>query len=260
MAGPTLIDPRARKILFDAYWSATGWKVPRREPTSEDFAYAKSRGVMFDRETLLHDGAVRRIVAAKSAVQLDHVVDGFTASLGSRQLQLRPSLASFFQTQGVECHRQVGQHLCAKCDQFAQWEHDFSATNFARIKWGTVPRLFPVDHAFVLERFALEGHPPALQEDREILSRLLSVADSLPADRRARDLEQSWRPMIRSTREERDAIIEVMVCCKILVASRYTAADVRQIPTRANWSDGAALWRGADGVNREQAKFLFDWP
>jgi hypothetical protein len=165
------IDPRARQILFDAYWSAKGWKVPRDEPSASDF----------------------------------------------------------------------------------------SSTNFARLKWGAVPRFFPVCHAFMLERFEIEPRPSASDGDRAVMHALLTAADSMPPDVRARDLEQAWRPLIRSSRQERDELIEILIACGVLTPSRRTSEDHERIPLRSNWTDEAALWRGDDGVNRDQASSVFGW-
>jgi hypothetical protein len=255
----TQIDLRARRILFDAYWSAKGWNIPRDEPSAEDLAYAKSVGVMFDREELTHDIAVRRIVAAKARVWLAAAAESFMASLCLRQVHLRPALASYYAVQRVELHPFVGHPHCATCGQFKRWEHDFNPTNFARLKWGAVPRSFMIDHAFILERFVVEPQPHATDEDRDLLFQLLTVADGLPADARARDLEQAWRPLLRSNREERDVLIEILSACGVLSPSRRTRSDVRRIPLKSNWTDAAALWRGDDRVNREQASMLFGW-
>jgi hypothetical protein len=252
-----LIDKKARRILFDAYWSADGWKVPRDEPSAADLAYARSAGVMFDPETLTHESAVDRILAAQSLADVASVADAFIASLASRQVHVRPALASYFAVRGVRPHRLVGHPSCASCGQFARWEHDFSATNFARLKWGAVPRHFMVDHAFILERFAVEPRLIPSETDRVLLRQLLTVADSLENGIRARDLERAWRPLLRSTREEREMLIEILFACGVLSPSRRTPADVRRIPWKADWSDEAALWRGDDGVDRARASMLF---
>lgn len=178
---------------------------------------------------------------------------------GSRQVHLRPPLGSYFTVAGVSPHPFAGHPSCAACGQFLEWERDFSSVNFARLKWGALPRLFAVDHAFVLERFAVEPTPVPEDSDWRILDRLLSTADSLSADAKARDLERAWQPIIRSSRAERDLLIEILVAAGVLAASRHSETDLRAIPLKSNWSDGAALWRGDDGVVRPQAEVLFGW-
>ncbi len=253
------MDSRARAILYDTYWSAKGWNSPRREPSPDDLAYAKAAGVMFDPEDLTHDQAIDRIIAARSAVDVSAIVGAFVASLGTREVHLRPALGSIFVAASVSPHRFEGQTLCAACRQVPEWHHDFSSVNFARLKWGALPSAFLVDHAFVLERFAEESSPVPEESDWRLLDRLLRTADSLASDSKARELERAWQPIIPSSRAERDILIEILVAAGVLVASRQTETDLRAIPLRSNWSDGAALWRGADGVARSQAESIFGW-
>ena len=255
------MDPRAYKILADAYWSAKGWNVPRKEPSPPDFAYAKAMGMIFDKETFTHDSAIDRIVAARSVVDVRSAATAFVASLTSRKVYLRPALGSYFAIENVAPHRFVANPdnpLCTTCRQFKQWDDDFSSINFARLKWGLLPR-FPVNLAFVLERFAAEPAPVPNGDDWAVLGRLLKIAAGLGDDARARNLERFWKPVIRSSRAERDSLIEILVAAGVLVPSRTTATDVGRIPIRSNWSDGAALWRGDDGVNIARSSQLFGW-
>ena len=233
--------------------------MPRDGPSPADFAYAKSAGVMFDLEALTHETAVNRIAAAQSLGDARSFADALMASLSSRQVHLRPALASYFAVQELRPHQFVGQPSCASCGQLAQWEHDFNATNFARLKWGAVPRFFMVDHAFILERFAVEPCPVPSEGDRVLLHQLLAVADSLEDEARARDLERAWQPLLRSSREEREVLVEILVACGVLAPSRTTPADFKRIPWKSNWTDYAALWRGDDGVDRSRTSALFAW-
>lgn len=250
-------ETKARLILFDAYWSAKGWKHPRDEPSSEDFEYAKACGFMFDGEVLTHRSAIRRILRARTRASLEGVAHAFLASLADRLVHLRPALASFFAVRSVEKHRFSGSAHCNICHQLRRWDHDFSSTNFARLKWGFVPRFFLVDHAFILERFQIEPLERPSDADREILRNMLTAAESLPPDAKARDLERAWRPVVPSSKQERDALIEILLICGVLVPTRVSPADIKGIPLKSNWTDAAALWRGDDGIDRERAKQLF---
>ncbi len=197
------------------------------------------------------------MVAARLRAPLDAVAEAFVASLSSREVHLRPPLSSYYAVRSIEAHVLSGDVVCTQCQQFAQWEHDFNSTNFARLKWGAPPRIYGVDHAFVLERFAAEARLSPSDEDWSILRRMFEAVESLPRDARTRDLERAWQPVVRSSREERDALIEILVAAEVLKPSRTTPADVRSIPLRSNWSDQAALWRASDGVNRDRAISLF---
>ena len=253
------MDARARRILFDAYWGPKGWKEPREEPSAADLAHAIAAGYMFKPEMLKHDAALQRMDRAKGLVSLDEVAAGFVASLASRAVHLRPALGSYFVLQSMPMHPFSGTSHCIACGQFRRWEHDFSPANFARLKWGLFPRFFAVDHAFTLERFAHEPRPEATAQDRELLHRILALADNMPADAGARDLEAALKPLIRSNKAEREILVEILFACDVLAPSRTTPEDVRRIPLKTNWTDEPALWRGDDGVNREQAARLFGW-
>ena len=57
------MDKRAKKILFNTYWSKNGWKENTEQyPSSEDFIYAKEKGLMFDPFSISHDDCVKKIV------------------------------------------------------------------------------------------------------------------------------------------------------------------------------------------------------
>ena len=55
------MDQKARKILMQTYWQSGGWRSGGYTYTEEDFQYAKSKGLMFDRLTISHDECVQRL-------------------------------------------------------------------------------------------------------------------------------------------------------------------------------------------------------
>jgi hypothetical protein len=83
------IDQRALKILHASYWSVSGWKREgERQPSAEDFAYAKSKGMMFDPAPSGHAEVVSRLNAAVRQLDRRTVADAFLASLSTRRLEL----------------------------------------------------------------------------------------------------------------------------------------------------------------------------
>lgn len=74
-------DKRSLKILTDMFWSSSGWKRDR-SVTPDDFAYAKSHGVMFDPIILSHDHAVEAAVGTVSVITREAVARAFVSSLG----------------------------------------------------------------------------------------------------------------------------------------------------------------------------------
>src|SRR5438067_428969 len=97
-------DPRALKILFDAYWKSTGWR-DRREVRSDDFFYAKQAGVMFDDVPRSHDEIIKRARTAVQDVDRQSVADAFLVSLTCRRLDLRSALGSFAVLRNFPDHR-----------------------------------------------------------------------------------------------------------------------------------------------------------
>lgn len=253
------VEPRARKILFETYWSPQGWKTPPQEPSPEDLAYARAQGAMFAPEAFTHDGAVKRILAAREGARVEVLAGNLVASLSRRLVHLRPALGSYFEVVRLRPHPFQGTTTCDACGQFRRFDQDFSRTNFARFKWGLLPRFFGVEHAFLLERAMAEPRALPAAEDHRVLGALLTAGSRLPASAKARDLEVAWKPLLESSRDERDTLIEIFIACGVLVPSRVSPEDFRKVPTRSNWTDAAAVWRGDDGVDAHQAGALFGW-
>jgi hypothetical protein len=101
----TPVDPRALKVLFDAYWTSAGWRADGSGTTTpEDFEYAKLAGVMFDPVQLSHSDIVERAIAAVCRVERRAVAAAFIVSLSSRRLELRSALGSFAVLQRLTRH------------------------------------------------------------------------------------------------------------------------------------------------------------
>ncbi len=231
--------------------------MPHETPGADDLAYARAAGYWFDEERITHDGALRRIIRAADLVSLGDVALGFVASLSRRILHLRPALGSWFAARSAEPHAYEGTRFCERCSLVRSTLDDFNSTNFARYKWGRGPLVFGADHAFVLERFAIEPRPAPTAEDRAVLATLLHTADSMPRTTRARDLETAWRPLVPSTRREREALIEILGMSGVLTPSGATPLHGRRMPSRTDWSAPIALWRGEDGIDVGRADMIF---
>ena len=89
------MDKRALKILFDTYWSSNGWVRGERRLGADDFAYAKSRRVMFDPIRPTHGEAISRLHSVIHRLEPRQVADGFLASLSTRRLDWRSALGSY---------------------------------------------------------------------------------------------------------------------------------------------------------------------
>ena len=82
------MDKKAKKILFNTYWSSKGWKDESERCTSqEDFEYAKQKGLMFDRITISHDECVKKVVKLANSITQEQVAKAFLCSLSTRRLE-----------------------------------------------------------------------------------------------------------------------------------------------------------------------------
>jgi len=60
-----MVDKRALKILLNTHRSRAGWtRDPMSGCSPEDFAYAKSKWVMFDPSKLDHEQSLAKLIAA----------------------------------------------------------------------------------------------------------------------------------------------------------------------------------------------------
>lgn len=90
------MDKKAKKILFNTYWSSRGWKMgEERQITPEDFAYTKEKGLMFDPITISHDECVKRLVELAESISLEQAAKGFLCSLSTRRLDWRSAVSSY---------------------------------------------------------------------------------------------------------------------------------------------------------------------
>ncbi len=86
--GGMSVDKKAKKILFDTYWSGAGWKrVIHTEP--EDFEYAKSKGLMFEPLTISHNDCIKKIIKITSIITPEQAPGNYmSAILSARQMRI----------------------------------------------------------------------------------------------------------------------------------------------------------------------------
>jgi hypothetical protein len=74
------MDKKAKSILFKTYWTSNGWKsVP--ETTPEDFEYAKSKGLMFDKVSYSIPEVKEFLVDLIADIPIDKIIKGFLSSV-----------------------------------------------------------------------------------------------------------------------------------------------------------------------------------
>jgi hypothetical protein len=224
-------DPRARKILFDTFWSSSGWKSSRTTEPG-DLAYARSAGYMFDSLAGTHDEWIARARAAADRVTLDEVASAFVASLGSRSLAARSALGSLATAWHLAPHAvRPWSASCGECGLYsANRPEDLDVLNFERHKWGGVRHGSPIYAWFDLDLFARSERPQQEPRDVDILNRILDAARELEPEARPADLERAIAPLLPSSKDERRTLLGILAMCDVLAAPDHPGLLAQWVP------------------------------
>jgi hypothetical protein len=151
-------------------------------------------------------------------------------------------------------------YLCGICNQTnmscceSYENEDLNVLNFERIKWGGIRLNHVLYCLFDLEQFTkLEKMVPT-EEDYAILKQILKTIETIPPKDGPRQLEQALKETFKSSKNEREVVIEILACIGVL----QPGSDDR--PKRGGKNDWhfAENWRGEDGYNQEVVQFYFD--
>jgi len=261
-------DPKALKILFNTFWSSSGWKDGKnRTIPAEDFEHAKSAGLMFPSSSFTHDEIVAKAIHVAKAITPQHVADAFLSSLGSRQLQWRSALGSYAVLSLLPEHELEGDRNCCTCGEHPKSDdEDWNVLNFERHKWGGV-RHSQIPYAwFDLQQLKSSPPPEPSEEDIGILRTILQAVESAPSATTANKLEKRLGPLLKSNKDERGILIAILGLAGILETSEHPGfrrsfirADQRDLPSRhfVDMAYPACWWRRTDGVNQEAVSYWF---
>lgn len=247
-----MINARARKILFDTFWTSKGWTDrDARSIAPDDRAFAMAHGMMFEPLTTTHDALLADLRRAVDAVSLDVAAGHFLASLSSRRLDLRSGLASRVLGAAIEPHAAEKSSMnCATCTAYLEYvDHDLDVLQFERHKWGGVRRCDPVYLWFDLTQLAKEPPSAPTDADRAIFARVLEAVASAPPKETPTKLSRRLKDALPSSKEERDELLDVLAAAGVLRASD---------PSRGCGEFSVAgAWRGGDGCDRAAVSRLF---
>jgi len=258
------MDKRALKILIDTFWSAAGWTPDgQRTVAPEDFAYAKSKGIMFDPIIVDHTQAINRLLGSVKKLDKRKVADAFLASLTTRRLDWRSALGSYAVFQHLTPHSpQIDNGRCFACGMYLHAsEEDLNVLNFERFKWGGV-RHDQVSYAAIdLELFLSEPVSKPTAEDIGVFKNILSAIDAASPNVTSSALQSHLAKTIKSNKSERDALIAILGFCGILGTSSHSGystafapVNMRPLPDRhfVDMPYPACWWKRSDGINRSQ--------
>lgn len=268
------LDRRALNILIDTYKKYNGFMLEPPLPAAKDYAYARSKGVMFDSVRVSHDQKVKWLVDVCVRVRKQDVAHGFLASLGGRP-EWRSALGcyAFFRHMPKHKYSPKGptdgpspRNWCVICGDFNYpFPQDLNFINYMRFKWGPAQEKI-LDAAFVLERFLAEPRSEPTAADFQTLRCILDTAASLPPSARPDDLEKAVAKLLKTNKYQRRAVLEILGFCGIL-QSRQCASFLHRFvniedrvypPGRASeWLFPMRCWRGTDGVDADAVRFWF---
>ena len=248
-----MIDPRAKKILFDTFWTSKGWtdRDARTIPAA-DRAYAMAHGMMFARRDVGHDALVADVLRARASVSLAAASGHFLASLSTRRPDLRSGLASRVLADRLARHHfaRGPSSVCATCLGYENYaDADLDVLQFERHKWGGVRHGDLMYLWLDLSQLALVAPSTPTDDDRAILARVLeAAARAAPKDTPGK-LSQALKDVLPSTKQERDQLVEILAAAGVLAASN---------PSRGSGEFAqAGAWRGGDGYDRAAVARLF---
>jgi len=270
------MDKKAKNILFKTYWK-NGWIDDEEIQTNPtDFEYAKSKGLMFEPLSISHDLCLEKIFEILPTILIDKVATAFLSSLSNRRLDWRSSLASYFIAKQLTEHKYTkaisGQsfgengevthesHTCRICrdlkygiigDEYYKNE-DLNVLNFERIKWGGVRHGQLIYTLFDLQQLQTAEIPKPSEEDIEIFKNILSVIENSQPNDYPSALEKNLATVIKSTKDERKILIEILACIDILKPSTYD----RPSRGKNDWTF-VEYWRGEDRYNKKALNNYF---
>ena len=218
------MDKKAKNILFKTYWSGGGWRAePKTEP--QEFAYAKSQGLMFDPVSITHDACLTNVLNLAKHISSNKATRAFLSSLSTRRLDWRSSVASYHLASLMASHHYTLVHsgqsyspdgsvlatsfTCAVCrdvvpgltigdDQYT--DEDLNVLNFERIKWGGVRHGQLIYTWFDLQELLRADIPEPTEEDVVILQAILATVESSQPGDHPGTLEKRLAGVVKSSK------------------------------------------------------------
>ena len=236
------MDDKAKKILFETYWTNKGgWIFPleNRKTDPEDFEYAKSKGLMFDNLTISHDQCVSEIVKIVNNMPTEKSLNAFLSSLSNRRLDWRSGIASYCQAKKLSEHkyskvvveRVSGRPIygCGTClrEIHSGWveekyiDEDLNSLNFERIKWGGLVHGRLIYILLDLRLLDAEIITEPTSEDIKIFRCIIDILDQNKTGNYHGRLEQKLQGILESNKDERQVLLDIMGHIEILVPKKW---------------------------------------
>lgn len=268
-------DKKAKQILFRSFWK-NGWIDDKNRILSiEDFEYAKSKGLMFDPITIHHDTCIEKILTIKENSSSEDIAKAFLSSLSTRSLHLRSSLSSYFIAKKFTTHKYspvvsgtsyvdgkpaFHSYTCEVCKNIQYGvvgdenyiNKDLNVLSFERLKWGGVRHGDLLYILFDLMQFEKEILSEPTKEDIRIFKDILKVIETSNAGDYPGKLESRLKEVLRSSKSERQVLIEILASIGVLKPKSYD----RPTTAKHDWTF-VEYWRGEDKYDLETVETYF---
>lgn len=264
------MDKKAKNILFSTYWKC-GWiNTKDRYTNPEDFQYAKSKGLMFDPFSIHHDECIKLIKALEKSISKNDIAKAFLGSLSTRRLDWRSAVSSYAISKLISDHQYKEYNFsldpdypsftCEVCKDTkygvqgsAVYENsDLNVLNFERLKWGGVRHGNILYTYFDLREFCNEDIPEPTKDDVLIFKEILNIIETSNPDDYPSTLADRLKDVIKSNKNERETLIEILACIGILKPASYD----RPIRGKNDWVY-VEHWRGKDSYCEDAAENYF---
>lgn len=270
------MDKKAKKILFDTFWKSGGWiDAKDRKLDVADFNYAKSKKLMFGPITIHHDDCINQLQNIVDQISEESIIKAFLSSLSTRNLAHRSARVSYYLAKSLPKHKYTPvvsgtfydngveishSFTCAICRD-AQYgiigdekytDYDLNILNFERFKWGGVRLGDIIYMLFDLKRFQEEKKDEVTNDDIQIFRAILDTISTSSKDDYPSKLVDRLKDNLKSTKDERTMLIEIMAALGILSPKAMN----RPIKGKNDWVF-VEQWRGEDAYNETIVKKYF---
>ena len=212
------MDKKAKNILVQTYWK-NGWIDSKDIKTNPaDFAYAKEKGLMFDPLTISHDECIEKIFEILPKISEEKVSKAFLSSLSTRRLDWRSGLASYFIAKQLTPHKYTPVESGHSYEKGIIVYTSYTCGICRDLKYGII------------------GDENYENEDLNVLN-----------------FERiKWGRAIKSTKDEREVLMEILACIDILKLLSYD----RPARGKNDWKF-VEFWRGEDKYNKKAVEKYF---
>ncbi|MEQ8714974.1 MAG: hypothetical protein RIC80_18285 [Cyclobacteriaceae bacterium] len=241
------MDKKAKKILFETYWSSQGWKS-ERTTNPEDFEYAKSKGLMFDNITISLVELKPKLEALLDETPIAKVVNAFLSSMTNKRLDWRSGVASYMNAQLMLSDKRHNP----RPNNFVYDNEDLNVLNFERIKWSGVRHSELIYNYLDLKILNQEKVTDPTDEDIQIFKNILSCIEQSEPNEYPSKLRDRLMDVIKASKDQRHTLMEILGCCNILQPRSYD----RPTTGRHDWAF-VEYWRGEDKYNQEFVSEIF---